>query len=117
MDNSHIIIVPIEFEVGFHPSFRDRPYISRIDCMIHANEKEKDQITFDTWNMLRDTLTTEDYMRESVVKKLEFEVLVDYYEKEGQRIPVNATCQTICPALRSWVEQEAMKQVKGEEGK
>ena len=114
--DSVMVTVAIEYEVWFYTSFGGIRHASEVRCLTPVFEVLQNKILIDTWPLLRETLTQEDYMRESVLKKLEFEVLVEYYEKDGKRIPVNASCQTICPPfVGGWVEQEAMKQVRGQE--
>jgi len=61
----------------------------------------------------------EAYMfQESCIKKIEFEVEVFYRNHEGKKLPITATCQTICPAfVAAWVEPEAIKQFKKDQEK
>jgi hypothetical protein len=55
-------------------------------------------------------------MQESTIKKIEFEVEVEYRTHGGKRIPVTATCHTVCPNfVKAWVEKEAMREFQGHE--
>lgn len=106
-----MVIVPLEFEVFFKPIFKERNGI--IDIVYQKGDA---YVANDCALLVYQSLTKDDYMRESVVKTIEFEVLVEYYEKDGKRIPLTATCQTDCPKfIAGYVEVKAMDQIKGHE--
>jgi hypothetical protein len=108
--DSLIVTLPLHIEVFFYPSFRGRSYIGGFYCQGHPTW------TADDLAFVAQTITEGDRMRESIVKTIEIEVLVEFFEKDGKRIPISATCQTECPGVvRGWAEPKAMSMIRGHE--
>ena len=97
--DSMMVIVPVDIEIW--------PY-SQIIC-------NDPRVPYDIREAIEAYVSRKEPLvyEESCLKKIEFEVEVWYREKDGLKIPVNATIQTsdVPSFVAAWVELEAMKQV------